>query len=202
MKHFVITIGREFGCNAREIGRQLAAKLNVKFYDRELVDMAAQVAGVNNDFFENADENPGLVENFYTEFGYGATRAFYSEQAIEAQAFVIRSIANRESCVMLGRCADYFLQEFGTTLNAFVYASLPYRIRHIAEAYSLTEKEAEGMIKRIDKKRHNYYKFVTGHNRGDRHGRNIMVDVEMFGVEGTVELIYKAAESRFKLTEE
>jgi len=197
MKHFVITIGREFGCNAREIGRQLAAKLNVKFYDKELVDLAAQKAGVSEDVFSNADEHPGIMESFYTEFGYGATRSFYSGRAIDAQAYVIRKIANTESCVMLGRCADYFLQEFGTTLNAFVYAPLSYRIQHISEAYDLTPREAEKMIKKIDKKRHNYYKFVTGHNRGDRHGRNLMIDVEMFGVEGTVELIYQAAINRF-----
>ena len=82
---------------------------------------------------------------------------------------------------MLGRCADYFLSEFGTTLNAFVYAPLPYRIKHIAEAYGLSEKDAKKMIKQIDRRRHNYYRYVTGKNRGDRHGRNIMIDVEMFG---------------------
>jgi len=81
MKHFVITIGREFGCNAREIGRQLAAKLNVKFFDKELVDLAAKEAGVNGEIFSNADEHPGILENFYTEFGYGSTRSFYSGRA-------------------------------------------------------------------------------------------------------------------------
>ncbi|WP_178842185.1 AAA family ATPase [uncultured Treponema sp.] len=197
MKHFVVTIGREFGCNAREIGRQLAAKLGVKFYDRELVELAAQKAGVDDEVFGSADEQPGVLQNFFTEFGYGSTRAFYSGKAIEAQAYVIRKIANSESCVMLGRCADYFLQEFGTTLNAFVYAPLSYRIAHVSEAYGLTTEESEKMIKKIDRRRHKYYKFVTGHNRGDRHGRNLMLDVEMFGVEGTVNLIHSAVLERF-----
>lgn len=199
MKRFVITIGREFGCNAREIGRQVAAKLGVKFYDKELVELAARRAGVSSSFYDNNDEHPGVKESFLTEFGYGVSHSFYSENAINAQAYVIREIANSESCVMLGRCSDYFLQEFGTTLNAFVYAPLPYRIEHISSAYNLTPKEAEKMISKIDKRRHRYYKFVTGHSRGDRHGRNLMIDVEMFGIEGTVELIYEAAKMKFNL---
>lgn len=199
MKRFVITIGREFGCNAREIGRQVAASLGIKFYDKELVDMAARRAGVSSSFYDNSDEHPGVKESFLTEFGYGASHAFYSESAIEAQAYVIRTLANTESCVMLGRCSDYFLQEFGTTLNVFVYAPLPYRIDHISTAYNLTPKEAAKMIDRIDKRRHSYYKYVTGHARGDRHGRNLMIDVEMFGIEGTVSLICEAAKKRFNL---
>ena len=155
MKKFVITIGREFGCNAREIGRQLAARLGVPFYDKELVDRAAELAGVNADFYSKSDEHPGIKEIFFTEFG--------------------------------------------TTLNAFVYAPLPYRIKHIAKAYGLSEKDAQKMIKQIDRRRHNDYRYVTGKNRGDRHGRNIMIDVEMFGVEGAVELIYQAVCQRFKI---
>ena len=73
MKKFVITIGREFGCNAREIGRQLAARLGVPFYDKELVDRAARLAGVNADFYGKSDEHPGIKESFFTEFGYGAS---------------------------------------------------------------------------------------------------------------------------------
>lgn len=199
MKKYVITIGREFGCNAREIGRQVAAKLGIKFYDKELVDMAAEKAGVASSFFKGNDEHPGVKESFLTEFGYGAGASFYSETAIQAQGWVIRKIANTESCVMLGRCADYWLQEFGTTLNAFVYAPLEYRIDHISSAYGLDRKMAEKMIKKIDKRRHNYYKYVTGHARGDRHGRNLMIDVEMFGIEATVDLICDAAKKRFGL---
>lgn len=198
MKRFVITIGREFGCNAREIGRQVAAKLGVKFYDKELVDLAAERARVSEEPLSKVPEqHPVIYDNFFTEFGYGATKEFYSAKAVDAQAYVIRKIANTESCVMLGRCSDYFLQEFGNTLNAFVYAPLPYRVHHISEAYNLTSDEALKMIKKIDKYRHNYYKYVTGHDRGDRHGRNLMIDVDMFGVDGAVNLIYSAAIERF-----
>lgn len=197
MKRITITIGREFGCNAREIGRQVAAKLGVKFYDKELVDMAAKLAGVSASYYAGEQENGDIQSSFISEFGYGANKAFFSETAISAQGMVIRKIANTESSVMLGRCSDFFLSEFPNILNVFVYAPLPYRIEHISSAYSLSAAQAQKFIKRIDKSRHKYYKHVTGRNRGDRTGRNLMIDVEMFGIEGAVELILNAIKIRF-----
>ena len=203
MKRFVITIGREFGCNASEVGRELAARLGVKFYEKELVVRAAAVAGIDEDSISNPDRKvkrndiTHLMQYFINEFGYGITSSYFSEKAIGAQAYVIRQIANTESCVMFGRCADYFLSEFGNTLNVFLYAPLEFRIRHVHEAYKLTQIDAEKLIKKIDKKRHDYYKTVTGKNRGDRHGRNLMIDMQMFSVEDAVDLIYRTAQKRF-----
>lgn len=181
MTKVVVTLGREFGCNAREIGRRLAAKLGVAFYDHELVDRAALRAGISNEQVQKWDD-----------FDYGMDKRFYTEKAIEAQAFVIRDIADRESCVLLGRCSDFFLAQFPSVLHAFVYAPLPYRISHVSEAYKLDMKAAGKLIAKIDSKRHAYYRFVTGRNRGDRHGRNLMIDVEKFGIDGTVDMIYSA----------
>jgi CMP/dCMP kinase len=192
MKRLVVTLGREFGCNAREIGRQLAAKMGVPFYDRELVEQAAARAGISGDLTAKNNGNGSVEDSFLSEFGYGSTASFFTEKAIEAQGYVIRQLANEQSCVMLGRCSDFFLAEFPSVLNAFVYAPLEYRIRHISDCYNLDRKKAEKMIAKIDKSRHRYYKYVTGRNRGDRHGRNIMIDVEKFGIEGTVTLIYQA----------
>lgn len=204
MKRFVITIGREFGCNASEVGRQLAAKLGVHFYEKELVVKAAALVGID----ENAISNPDrkikndinhMADYYVNEFGYGIQSSYFSEKAIEAQAYVIRQIANSESCVMFGRCANYFLSEFNNTLNVFLYAPLEFRIRHVHEAYKLTQIASEKLIKKIDKKRHSYYKYVTGKNRGDRHGRNLMIDMQMFSVEDAVDLIYSAAKKRFEI---
>lgn len=197
MKHFTITIGREFGCNAREIGRQTAAVLGVKFYDKELVTLAAKEGGVEKMTFFAPKEHPGITDNFQTEFGYGISGMFYSPKAVEAQAGVIRKIAGSENCVMLGRCSDYFLQDLNSTLSIFVYAPLSYRVTHISQAYGLTQKQAQKMIAKIDRKRHRYYKYITGKNRGDRHGRNLMIDVEKFGVEGAVKIITDAAKLLF-----
>ena len=100
---------------------------------------------------------------------------------------------------MFGRCADYFLSEFDFTLNVFLYAPDEFRIAHVSSAYNLDEVGAKKLIKKIDRERHNYYKFVTGKNRGDRHGRNLMIDMNMFSLDDVVELIYEAAKKRFGL---
>ncbi len=202
MKRFVITIGREFGCNAGEVGRRLAAKLGVRFYNKSLACEAAAIAHIDENTAINFDKNASEKEklkSFLEEFGYGASKAFYSEVAVEAQAYVIRRIANTESCVMFGRCADYFLSEFDFTLNVFLYAPDEFRIKHVVSAYNLNEAGAKKLIKKIDRERHNYYKFVTGKNRGDRHGRNLMIDMNMFSVDDAVDLIYEAAKKRFGL---
>jgi cytidylate kinase len=199
MKRYIITISREFGCNAREIGRTLASRLGVPFYDKDLVDMAAEKAGLHRDIIVESDEIMNKKQNrLFYEFGYGSTSSFYSERAINAQALVIREIADkRESCVMFGRCSDFILREYPNILNFFFYAPMDRKIKHIATTYELTEKNAEKMIKRIDKQRHNYYKYVTGKNRGDRMGKHVMLDVSTYGVEGSVDLLCEAIRIRF-----
>jgi len=198
-KRYIITISREFGCNAREIGRALASRLGVPFYDKDLIDMAAQKAGVNRDVIKESDEIINSKQNrLFAEFGYGSTTSFHSEKAIKAQAAVIHELADKkESCIMFGRCTDYILREYPNVLNIFLYAPIEKKIKHIAKTYELSEKNAEKMIKRIDNQRHNYYKYVTGRNRGDRQGKHIMIDVSNFGVTGSVELLYEAIQIRF-----
>lgn len=195
MKKYVITISREFGCGAREIARNLASELGVPLYDKDLVDMAARRAGVSVEMFKNTDEVV-VKKNASTllkEYGYGSTFSFYSEAALDAQAYVIRDIANKKgSCIMFGRCADYILREHSNVTNFFLYAPMEYRIQHIADAYDIDHREAEKLIKRVDRQRHNYYKYATGRNRGDRQGKDMLIDVKAFGVEGSVKMMADA----------
>ena len=200
MNKCIITISREFGCGASEIARGLASKMNVPFYDKDLVDLTAQRAGVHVDTIKDADEVIHKKQsNLFSEFSYGSTTAFYSEKAINAQAMVIRDIANKnETCILFGRCSDYILREYSNVLNFFLYAPIDARIKHIAKTYDIYSRDAEKMIKRVDKQRHNYYKYVTGKNRGDRNGKNVMIDVDAYGVEGTIQLMYDAIKIRFE----
>lgn len=202
MKKIIITISREFGCGAREIARKLASDLGITFYDKDLVDMAAQKAGVHVDVFKNSDEviMSRSASKLFREFGYGSSTAFYSEQAIAAQTDVIRDVADgSDSAILFGRCSDYILREYPNVINFFLYAPIGYRVRHIADAYELDAKESAKLIKRVDKQRHNYYKYVTGQNRGDRNGKNLMIDVETFGIDGTVEMMKAAIKNLYGL---
>ena len=193
---YAITISREFGCGGREIGRKIAAEMGVKFYDKDLIDETARKAGVHIDIVKESDEK---ARKIFKEFSYGSSTTFYSEKAINAQAVVIREAANKESCVLFGRCADYFLREYSNCINIFLYAPLQERIWHISKDYDLDLKSAEKMEKKIDRQRHNYYKYVTGRNRGDRDGKHLMIDVSYYGIDGTVELICKAVKQKFNL---
>ena len=200
MKKYIITISREFGCGAREISRQLASELCITLYDKELVSMAAQRSGLNSDILKEADEMmDSRINKLFKEFVYGSSTKFYSEQAILAQVQVIRDLADKkDSCIMLGRCSDYILREYPNVINIFLYAPLEARISHISDAYQLDRVSAEKMIKRVDKQRHNYYKYVTGYNRGDREEKHLMIDVAKYGVKGTVKLISEAVSILFE----
>ena len=195
---YAITISREFGCGAREIARKVASDMGITLYDKALIDETARKAGVHVDLIKESDEKAG---RFMKEFSYGSSTTFYSETAFAAQAEVIREAANKESCVLFGRCADYILREYNNCINIFLYAPLEYRIQHISTEYGLDVKSAEKMIKKIDRQRHNYYKYVTGKNRGARDGKHLMIDVGFYGIDGTVELIGKAVRQKFNLSD-
>ena len=196
MNNYIVTISREFGCGARSIANKLASDLNIKLYDKELVDIAATSIGVAPAAIKEADEKV-TRKDLFTRFGYGSSTAFYSDSAVNAQAEVIREIANNgENCIMFGRCADYFLREFPNVLKIFLYAPLEMRIRHISDNYDFERTDAVKLIRRVDKQRHNYYKYVTGQNRGDRYGKDLMIDVETFGERGAVNLMKAALQER------
>lgn len=200
MKKFIITISREFGCNAREVARKTAAELDVKFYDKDLVDMAADRAGISRDSFLDSEEMIDKnAERLIRSFSYGSSTQFYSDKAVKAQVDVIRDLANkRVPAIFFGRCADYVLREYPNHMNVFLYAPVEARIKHMSDAYGLSRLEAEKLIKRIDRQRHNYYKYVTGKNRGDRDNKHLMIDVSEYGTDLTAEMICFAARKMFE----
>lgn len=199
MKKYIITISREFGCNAREVGHILASKLNIPFYDKDLVDITAERAGIDADSLIDSEIFLDRhLKELLKMFSYGSSTSFYSEKAVMAQVDVIRELADKkESCIFFGRCSDYILREYPNCLNVFLYAPLSHRIKHMAKDYDLTESSAAKLIKRVDLQRHNYYKYITGKNRGDRDNKHIMLDVSNFGYEGTADLIIDAVNRKF-----
>ena len=193
----IVTISREFGCNARGIAQKLANALNFAYYDKDLIDLTAQKIGISREIVAAQDEVIG--NKFFSKFVYGSSTTFYSEKAISAQAEVIREAANKEDCILFGRCADYILREYSNCIHIFLYAPMEAKIKHISEVYEMDTRSAEAMIKKIDRQRHNYYKYVTGHNRGDRATKNLMLDVSMLGEDKSVELLVDAIKERFNM---
>ncbi len=194
----IITIGRSFGSNGREIGERLAEALGIGFYDRNLIDLAAKKSGLERKVVGNADEKllNRIVELSPSLELFGDDT---NERIYRAQAEVIRDIVKRgESCVIVGRGADYVLRNRPEVLKVFIYAPMERRIETVMERYHFKREEAERVVRHMDKTRRNYYEFFTDRNWDQKEGKDLMVDSSEFGIQGTVELIKAAAEGKWQ----
>jgi len=182
-KNIIVTIGREFGSGGREIGEKLAQKLNINFYDRNLIELAAKRSGLDATSVVHSDERaPGLFVSGYTPT--------VSDQLFFAQSDLIRSLADNESFVIVGRCANSVLYGYADTLDVFVYAPLNDRIDRIRKRYMLDSAEkARKEIVRVDKIRRTYYQYYSEFRWGSKEGFDLMLNSSLFGIDGTVDLL-------------
>ena len=195
MKHFVITVGCEFGSGGPEIGKMLAKLLGIEYYDRDLVDKVVEKIGVEKHLVEEAD-NKNFVP-YGIETSLGTRYANLSNKVIYTQFDVIRKMA-KSSCVIIGRCSDYILKGQDDVVNVFVYAPTEVRIKTIMEKMNLSERHAAEVIRDYDNALHRRYKYITGTYRGDRHNRHLLVDSSVLGWEKTAKFIKSFVEMRFE----
>lgn len=197
MKHFVITVGCEFGSGGPEIGKMLAKSLGIEYYDRDLVDKVVEKIGVEKHLVEEAD-NKNFVP-YGIETSLGTRYANLSNKVIYTQFDVIRKMA-KTSCVIIGRCSDYILKGQDDVVNVFVYAPTEVRIKTVMEKMNLSERHAAEVIRDYDNALHRRYKYITGTYRGDRHNRHLLVDSSVLGWEKTAKFIKYFVEMRFEET--
>ena len=195
MKHMVITIGCEYGSGGPEIGKVIAEALGIEYYDRDLVDKVVEKTGVERALVEKADEGKTVKYLFDTKFG--PRYANLADTVIYNQFEVIKNLAEKTSCVLIGRCSDYILRERKDCLNVFIYAPKDNRINTIMEKNNILEKEATEMVEYYDELHHSRYKYMTGTYRGDRHNRHMMIDSSLLGWEDTARYILQLIELRF-----
>ena len=199
----VITIGRQYGSGGREIGEKLAAELGVKCYDKELLSMAAKESGLCQEIFENHDEKPtnsflySLVMDTYSVSGY--TSAPFLDMPLNHKVFLaqfetIKNLADKESCIIVGRCADYALAEHPNCLNVFIHADMEFRIDHIMKTFQLSQDKAADMIHKTDKKRASYYNYYSSKKWGRADSYDLCINSSILGIEGTVKLITQFVE--------
>ncbi|WP_298676001.1 AAA family ATPase [uncultured Megasphaera sp.] len=197
MKHFVITVGCEFGSGGPEIGKMLAKSLGIEYYDRDLVDKVVEKIGVEKHLVEEAD-NKNFVP-YGIETSLGTRYANLSNKVIYTQFDVIRKMA-KTPCVIIGRCSDYILKGQDDVVNVFVYAPTEVRIKTIMEKMNLSERHAAEVIRDYDNALHRRYKYITGTYRGDRHNRHLLVDSSVLGWEKTAKFIKSFVEMCFEET--
>lgn len=198
MNNKIYTIGREFGSGGKIVGLKLAEKLGIKCYDKELLTAAAKESGFCEEIFENHDEKPtnsflySLVMDTYSVGGY--TSAPFLDMPLNHKVFLaqfdtIKKIAERESCVIVGRCADYALAENTDALNVFIHADMEYRIKEVASKLNIPENKAKDVIHKNDKQRASYYNYYTSKKWGDSRSYNLTLDTSRIGLEECVDII-------------
>ena len=196
MKHFVVAIGREFGAQGCDIAEKLAEKLGVKLYDRQLVEEAAKKLEMDEHTVQKADEVSAKdIEGLKTTYGVG--NFYLSTQVLDAQADIIERVAQNESCIIMGRCADYILKDRDDCLKIYIYAPFDVRTKHIAEKYDMSMFSAKRLVRQMDEKRDTYYKYVTGNRRGEHDGKDAMFDSRIMGVDGTVDMLLEMINKKF-----
>lgn len=179
----IITIGREFGSGGRELGRRLAEELNIEYYDREILTEIAKHTSLAEAYIQNVVERQPhslLPITIGRSFAYVEDYAFKQAQAVyQAQSKIIRDLAEKSDCVIIGRCADYILRD-KHPMRIFVYADLESRVARCmarrTEGEELTEKEMKKQILAMDKNRARYYEFYTAAKWGDKLNYDLCIN--------------------------
>lgn len=193
----IITIGRQFGSAGREIGYKVADYFGIKLYDKEMLNRAAKESGICKELFEAHDEKPTnsfLYSLVMDTYSLGYSSGSYTDMPINHKIFLaqfdaIKKIAEEGPCILVGRCADYALEEFDNVLSVFIHADMDSRIRRIARIYNLTDAKAKEMIQKTDKQRSSYYNYYTNKKWSDAESYDVCLDSSVLGIEGTAAAI-------------
>jgi cytidylate kinase len=188
-KKIIISLGRQFGSGGRSLGKKLADKLGIAYYDRELMDEISKHSGMDLEYINQTDEHaPGFFD--YALIGrFGTTRLFGSSQNFVLLSETIRKIAAEKSCLIVGRTADYILRNEPNLIKIFVHAPNTYRIKNVARRLNIKAEEAENIIVRNDKERARFYDFFTDKTWGEASSYDLSVDISKLGEDGTVNFL-------------
>lgn len=195
MSKRIITISREFGSSGREIGKRVAEALDIPFYDNELITIAAQKSGYSEELFRDADLHPTGSLLFSLSL-YGTGGATFdlplNDKVFLAQSEIIRDVADQGSCVIVGRCANYVLEDTNQCLNVFIHADNFTRVDYACKENGLPKNKAKEMVQKIDKRRSTYYNYYTGKKWGDMNDFDLCIDSGRIPVDTCIEIIVEA----------
>ena len=204
MRQFVITIGRQLGSGGKEVAEKLARELDVKVYDKALLQAAACESGIDASLFEQADEceSNSLFGNFFSIHGsmseyFSGSSCIDNDSLFEIQSEAIRNIAQSESCIIVGRCAEYVLRDHPAMFSVFITADHNDRVERIMRAEVLEREAAVEFIEKNDKKRRSYHDYYATTRWGEASSYDLCINLSRLGVDGTVELLKQYIEKRF-----
>ncbi|MDR1525882.1 MAG: cytidylate kinase-like family protein [Tannerella sp.] len=204
----IITIGRQLGSGGRIIGKKLSEAMNIAYYDKELIEITAKESGLNRTLFEEADEQArtgfsagilGMRIPFLSEGGI-AYSGISNEMLFQIQSDVIRNLAGKQSCVFIGRCADYILRDRKDCFSVFICANDEDRVRRIISyggdrgIKCISVEKARDLMERGDKRRAAFYNYYSNKTWGEAASYHVCINSSVFGIDGTVSLLKEMAE--------
>ncbi|ERK45358.1 cytidylate kinase-like family protein [Faecalitalea cylindroides] len=202
-KTITITISRQFGSNGREIGRKLAEYLDIGYYNKEIMEKIAKDMGVSSDFFNEDNQNEdglySISNRKLRSFGSIAELSVNS-QVFERATDLICGIAQRESSVIVGRCADYILKDNPDTISVFCFSDLEERIRFSINEYDVPAKQAKKIVQEKDMKRARFYEFHTNQKWGDAKNYSLLINTSKMSTDEVVETIAALYDKKAGLT--
>ena len=196
MKKFTLAISRAYGSGGRIVGQHLAARLGIPCYDKLIIEETAQKSGLSKDYINRLEEH--ITSSFLfnlasasviTPMGYVGYDVPVSYKAFSVQSEVIRELAGKTACVVIGRCSEYILKDEENCVKVFIYADRADRIKRISGEYGLTEQEADARLTKTDKARANYYKTFTGETWGSPYDHDLCINTSKVGTAGAVDVI-------------
>lgn len=190
-KKVLITISREYGSGGRYIGRMIAEKLGIKFYDKELVSLVAKESNMSENFIEENDEKKKFSSKFNSSYNE-------DDKLFIAETKVIKDIAKKDSCVIIGRCADYILKDEKNLIKIFIYSTEENKIKRAIKYFNLNEKEALNKIRKENKLRAKHYKYYTNQEWGNIKNYDLIINSDYLGPEKTSDMIVEFITKKFQ----
>ena len=205
-ENLVIAIGRQCGSSGKVIGEKVAAALGIKCYDKELLALAAKNSGLCEELFQSHDEKPTnsfLYSLVMDTYNVGLTSSGYMDMPINHKIFLaqfdtIKKLAEEESCVIVGRCADYALADDPYLVSVFITADDKDKIQSLKELYQIDDAKAKEVMVKTDKKRSSYYNYYSNKKWGDVRSYDLCINRSPIGVDGAVDMILKYIEVKGK----
>ena len=204
-KHIIICVGRQLGSGGHDIARMLALDFGAKYYDQELLNLAAKESGFSEKFFEQNDEQRGLFRSlFHLHASHVPDSNLYQnnfsqESLFKFQSDAIVKAADKGSCVFVGRCADYVLRERKNVVSVFITASQDFRIRQVMAKQQVDQTQARKFIEQNESKRAAYYNYYTGKKWGAAESYDLCIDTSVLGLQATEKLIAVFIRKRFNM---
>lgn len=201
MNNFIITIGRQLGSGGRSVGHQLAEHYGISLYDKSLINLAAEQSGISKQVFSQADEkvSRSFLRSLIPGRGMtilGSNSPLSQDELFKVQSDVIQNITEKESCIILGRCADYILRNHPRLISIFLTADMDDRLKRLSESDNIPLEKALPMLEQGDKKRASYYNYYTGGAWGVASTYHLSLNTSRLGIEGTTQFLIRYIDAR------